>query len=182
MAGDVPPRIRAALLATEDSHFGSHPGIDWRGVLRAPLGLVTGTDQGGSTIHQQLARVVYEDGATDVPAKVRAVALAVKLHATWSDEEILRMYLDAVYFGHGFHGVRTAAQGYFGLEPDELDWAQATMLVGLVQAPSAYDPFEHPDRAAARQGHVLDRLVAVGALDRAEADAVAEQPWGLGGG
>ncbi|MGY2065192.1 biosynthetic peptidoglycan transglycosylase [Blastococcus sp. SYSU DS0619] len=181
LAAEVPPRIAAALLATEDSHFHEHPGIDWRGVLRAPLGLVTGEDQGGSTIHQQLARVVYEDGATDVPAKVRAVVLAVKLDAAWSDEEILRMYLDSVYFGHGFHGVRAAAEGYFGLAPDQLDWAQATVLVGLVQAPSAYDPFAHPERAAARQSHVLDRLVAVGALDRAEADDIATRPWGLAG-
>lgn len=182
LAAEVPPRIAAALLATEDSRFHAHPGIDWRGALRAPLELVTGRDQGGSTIHQQLARVVYEDGATDVPAKVRAVVLAVKVDRAWSDEEILRMYLDAVYFGHGFHGVRAAAEGYFGRAPDELDWAQATVLVGLVQAPSGYDPFVHPERAAARQSHVLGRLVAMGALERAEADDVAARPWGLVGG
>ena len=91
-------------MATEDSHFRSRLGIDWRGVLRAPLGLLTGRDQGGSTIHQQLARVVCEDGATDVPAEIRAVTLAVTLDVTWGDEEILRMYLDSVYFGQGFHG------------------------------------------------------------------------------
>ncbi|WP_346619932.1 biosynthetic peptidoglycan transglycosylase [Blastococcus montanus] len=178
---DVPPRIAAALLATEDSHFRSHPGIDWRGVLRAPLGLVTGVDQGGSTLHQQLARALYEDGATDPAAKARAVVLAVKLDRAWSDEQILRMYLDTAYFGHGFYGVRAAAEGYFGRAPEQLTWAQATMLVGLVQAPSAYDPLVHPERAAARQEHVLDRLVAVGALDRAEADEVAAQPWDLVG-
>jgi membrane peptidoglycan carboxypeptidase len=182
LAEDVPVRIAAALLATEDSHFADHIGIDWRGALRAPLGLVSGSDRGGSTLHQQLARVVYEDGATDPRAKARAVVLALKLDRAWSNEEILRMYLDAAYFGHGFYGVGAAAQGYFGLPPAELDWAQATVLVGLVQAPSAFDPLAHPERAQARQAHVLDRLVDVGTLERADADRIAAASWRLVGG
>ncbi len=177
--GEVPPRIAAALLATEDSHFADHVGIDWRGALRAPIGLVSGRDHGGSTLHQQLARVLYENGATDPSAKARAVVLAVKIDRAWSNLDILRMYLDAAYFGHGFYGVAAAAQGYFGLDPAELDWSQSTMLVGLVQAPSAYDPLVHPERAKARQTHVLDRLVAVGTLERADADVVAEGAWRL---
>lgn len=124
-------------------------------------------------MHQQLARVVYEDGATDPPAKARAVVLALKLDRAWSNEELLRMYLDAAYFGHGFYGVDAAARGYFGAAPGELDWAQATVLVGLVQAPSAYDPLVHPELARARQAHVLDRLVDVGTLERADADRIA---------
>jgi membrane peptidoglycan carboxypeptidase len=92
------------------------------------------------------------------------------------------MYLDAAYFGHGFYGVGAAAQGYFGLPPAQLDWAQATVLVGLVQAPSAYDPLVHPELAKARQAHVLDRLVAVGTLARADAEAIAVQPWRLAEG
>lgn len=179
LAGEIPPRIAAALLATEDSHFADHIGIDWRGALRAPLGLVSGTDRGGSTVHQQLGRVVYEDGATDPPAKARAVILAVKLDRGWSNEEILRMYLDAAYFGHGFYGVDAAARGYFDRAPADLDWAQATVLVGLVQAPSAYDPLVHPELAKARQAHVLNRLVDVGTLDREDADRIAATPWGL---
>ncbi|MGY1754995.1 transglycosylase domain-containing protein [Blastococcus sp. SYSU D01042] len=179
LQGEVPVRIAAALLATEDSRFADHIGIDWRGALRAPLGVVSGHDRGGSTLHQQLARVVYEDGATDPLAKARAVVLAVKIDRAWSNVDILRMYLDAAYFGHGFYGLGAAAQGYFGLTPAELDWAQASMLVGLVQAPSAFDPLVHPERAQARQAHVLDRLVEVGTLDRAEADQVAVTPWRL---
>lgn len=177
--GEVPPRIAAALLATEDSHFADHIGIDWRGALRAPVGLVSGRDRGGSTLHQQLARVLYEDGATDPLAKARAVVLAVKIDRGWSNLDILRMYLDAAYFGHGFYGVDAAAQGYFALPPADLDWAQASMLVGLVQAPSAFDPLVHPERAKARQSHVLDRLVDVGTLRRDEADAIAVAPWRL---
>jgi membrane peptidoglycan carboxypeptidase len=181
LAGELPPRVAAALLATEDSHFADHIGIDWRGAFRAPLGLVSGRDSGGSTLHQQLARVVYEDGATDPLAKARAVVLAIKIDRSWSNQDILRMYLDAAYFGHGFYGVEAASHGYFGLAPAELDWAQATVLVGLVQAPSAFDPLVHPERAKARQAHVLDRLVAVGTLERADADRIAEAGWRLVG-
>jgi membrane peptidoglycan carboxypeptidase len=176
---EVPPRIAAALLATEDSHFADHVGIDWRGALRAPLGLLSGTDRGGSTLHQQLARVVYEDGATDPLARARAVVLALKIDRAWSNQDILRMYLDAAYFGHGFYGVGAAAHGYFGLSPAQLDWAQATVLVGLVQAPSAYDPLAHPELAQARQAHVLDRLVDVGTLTRDDADRIAATSWRL---
>jgi membrane peptidoglycan carboxypeptidase len=182
LRGALPDRVVAALLATEDSRFEDHSlGLDWRGVLRAPLGLVAGRDLAGSTLEQQLAKNLYEDGAEDPVAKARSVALAVKLDTTWSKAQVLRMYLDAGYYGHGFWGVTDAAEGYFGAAPADLSWAQATVLAGLFQAPTAYDPFLHPERAAARQAHVLDRLVAVGTLTRSEADAVAEQPWGLPG-
>jgi penicillin-binding protein 1A len=179
LQGQLPERVVDAVLATEDSRFEHNDGLDWRGVLRAPFGLVTGRDLGGSTLEQQLVKNLYEDGDSGPVAKAQAVALAVKLDTTWTKDQILRMYLDAGYFGHGFWGLAAAAEGYFGVAPTDLSWAQASVLAGLLQAPSAYDPFLHPDLAAARQSHVLDRLVAVGDLSRAEADAVADQPWGL---
>jgi membrane peptidoglycan carboxypeptidase len=180
LAGALPERVVAALLATEDSRFEEHSlGVDWRGALRAPLGVLAGEDLAGSTLEQQLAKNLYEDGAEDPVAKARSVVLAIKLDTGWGKADVLRMYLDAGYYGHGFWGIAGAAEGYFGVSPADLSWAQATVLAGLFQAPSAYDPFLHPERAAARQAHVLDRLVAVGSLTRPEADAVAEQPWGL---
>ncbi|MGY1858048.1 transglycosylase domain-containing protein [Modestobacter sp. SYSU DS0290] len=179
LEGELPDRVVAAVLATEDSHFEHHIGVDWRGALRAPIGVVTGEDLGGSTLDQQLAKNVYEDGQAGVLDRVSAVVLALKLDAEWSKEDLLRMYLDDAYFGHGFTGVVDAAQGYFGRAPGELSWTQASLLAGLLQAPSAYDPFVHPERAAARQAHVLDRLVAVGELTRAEADEVADDEWAL---
>ncbi len=179
LQGELPERATLAVLATEDSRFADHVGVDWRGALRAPWGVVTGVDQGGSTLDQQLAKNLYEDGAADPLARLRSVVLAVKLDAHWSKEELLRMYLDMAYFGHGFHGVTAASEGYFGLAPDQLSWSQASLLAGLLQAPSAYDPLQHPERAAARQEHVLDRLVDVGTLTRAEADEVADASWEL---
>jgi membrane peptidoglycan carboxypeptidase len=183
VASRRPERVVAALPATEDSRFEEHSvGVDRRGALRAPLGLLAGEDLAGSTLEQQLAKNLYEDGAEDPVAKARSVVLAIKLDTRWSKAVVLRMYLDAGYYGHGFRGIADAAEGCFGVSPADLSWAQATVLAGLFQAPSAYDPFRQPERAAARQAHLLDRLVAVGGLTRSEADAVAEQPWGLLGG
>ncbi|MGY1813497.1 biosynthetic peptidoglycan transglycosylase [Blastococcus sp. SYSU D00820] len=179
LTGELPERLVVAVLATEDSRFADHPGIDWRGALRAPLGVVLGRDLGGSTLEQQLAKNLYGDGDTGPAAKAQAVVLALKLSAGWTKEEVLRMYLDTAYYGHGYTGVVAASEGYFGVPPGELSWAQASLLAGLLQAPSAYDPVVHPELAAARQAHVLDRLVDVGALSRAEADDVGDQAWEL---
>ena len=179
--GAVPARVADALTATEDSRFADNDGVDWRGVARQPWGLVTGQDLGGATLEQQLVKNLYEDGRNGPVEKVREVALALKIDDGFSKAQILRMYLDDGYYGHGFYGLVDAAEGYFGVAPSQLSWAQATVLAGLFQAPSAYDPLEHPDLARARQAHVLDRLVAVGTLTRSEADAVATADWGLVG-
>jgi len=89
------------------------------------------------------------------------------------------MYLSAVYFGHGFYGLPAAARGYFATAPADLSWAQASMLAGLVQAPSAYDPYAHLDLARRRQRHVLDQLVATGTLTASQADTAFAAPLGL---
>ncbi|MCZ2818624.1 biosynthetic peptidoglycan transglycosylase [Modestobacter sp. VKM Ac-2984] len=173
------PAFVQALLATEDAGFASHPGVSPTGAVRAFWGLLSGTDQGGSTLVQQLAKNVYLDGENGPVQKAEAVLLALELDATYSKDELLRMYLDNGYYGHGFVGLPEATEGYFGVPPDQLSWAQATLLAGLFQAPTAYDPLVHPDRAAQRQAHVLDRLVDEGALSRDQADEVAADDWGL---
>jgi penicillin-binding protein 1A len=179
LAGAVPAKIAAALIATEDSRFQSTPGVDPLGLVREPLGVVTGRDEGGATLEQQLAKNLYGGGSGSVVTKAEDVVLALKLDRSWTKAQILRMYLDDGYYGSGFYGLTEAAQGYFGERPDQLTWAQASLLAGLFQAPSAYNPFLHADAARARQAHVLDRLVATGHLSRAEADAVAREDWGL---
>jgi membrane peptidoglycan carboxypeptidase len=179
LTGPVPDRIATALTATEDSRFQHTPGIDPLGMIREPLGVVTGRDEGGATLEQQLAKNLYGDGSGGLLAKSQTVVVALKLDRSWTKTQILRMYLDDGYYGHGFYGLTSASAGYFGVAPQQLTWAQASLLAGLFQAPSAYDPIVHPDAARARQQHVLDRLVATGHLSRAEADAVAKQDWGL---
>jgi penicillin-binding protein 1A len=179
LQGAVPTRMAEALIATENSRFYSDPGVDPVSVLRAPIALVLNRDQGGATLEQQLAKNLYEPGPQGLAVRAAEGILALKLDASWSKAQILRMYLDDGYYGHGFYGLTSAAQGYFGVRPAQLTWFQASLLAGLFQAPSAYDPFRHADLARVRQTHVLNRLVAVGDLTRAEADRVLAEPWAL---
>jgi penicillin-binding protein 1A len=179
LQGAVPTKLADALIATEDTRFEHHVGIDPIGVVRAAWGGLTGTDEGGSTLDQQLAKNLYQGGRQSITDRVQSVVLALKLDATWSKDDLLRMYLDDGYYGNGFYGLAAASEGYFGVQPTDLGWAQATLLAGLFQAPSAYDPFLHPELAKERQAHVLNRLVTVGTLTRAEADKIAGQSWDL---
>jgi membrane peptidoglycan carboxypeptidase len=181
LSGPVPTRMADALLATEDSRFYRTPGVDPVIVTRLPYALISGLDPGGATLEQQLVKNLYEPDRTGITAKAAEAVLALKLDRTWSKQQILRMYLDDGYYGHGFYGLTAASEGYFGVAPADLTWAQASLLAGLFQAPSAYDPLEHFAAARVRQMHVLDRLVAVGDLTRPQVDAVAAQPWGLRG-
>jgi membrane peptidoglycan carboxypeptidase len=179
LQGAVPLKMADALIATENSRFYSTPGVDPISVARAPIAVALNRDQGGATLEQQLAKNLYEQGSQSLTARAAEGVLALKLDASWSKAQILRMYLDDGYYGHGFYGLTSAAKGYFGVRPAAMTWSQASLLAGLFQAPSAYDPFRHSDVARARQAHVLDRLVAVGTLSRAQADRIAVEPWGL---
>lgn len=177
----VPDHVAAALVATEDSRFYSHHGLDTLGVLRAGLGALNpgGTDSGGATLDQQLAKNLYTGGASSTWDKVQQAGLALKLDHTYAKVAILEMYTQVAYFGHGYYGLAAASCGYFGLGPDLLDWAQSTLLAGLVQAPSAYDPVTHPDLARSRQSAVLTRLVDTGTLSAAGAATIAGTAWRL---
>jgi penicillin-binding protein 1A len=155
--------------------------VDPVSVLRFPIASVLQRDQGGATLEQQLTKNLYEQGNSGASAKAAEAVLALKLDRRWSKQQILTMYLDDGYYGHGFYGLTAASRGYFGVDPGALSWAQASVLAGLFQAPTAYDPLAHPAAARARQLHVLDRLVAVGTLGRAQADSIARQPWDLRG-
>jgi penicillin-binding protein 1A len=174
--GHVPARLSQALLATEDSRFYRDPALDPLGVGRAVIGMVTGDgNEGGATIEQQLAKMLYAPGTT-LSAELEQVGVAFRLDAMYTKAHILAMYLDAAYFGDGAYGCTAAAEHYFGLPPGKLSWAQASLLAGLVQAPTEYDPHGHLALARSRQRHVLARLVATGALTAARADRVYDEP------
>ena len=173
----VPHKFAAALIATEDHRFGSEPGVDPYAIARVMLaGLTGGGDQGGATLYQQLAKVLYTPGKGGIPTEIEQIALAIKLKYSYRDMQILRMYSAVVYFGHGFYGLAAASCGYFGRQPDKLSWPQAAVLAGLVQAPSAYDPLQFPRLARAREQHVISRLVATGVLTRRRAAAALMVP------
>jgi penicillin-binding protein 1A len=173
----VPARFAAALEATEDHRFNHEPGIDPFAVARVAWARLSGQgDQGGATLYQQLAKLLYTPGQSGAGAEFTQVALAVKLRYSYSGAEILRMYSAVVYFGHGFWGLGAASCGYFGVRPAALSWPEAAVLAGLVQAPSAYDPLANPALARAREQHVVSRLVAVGTLGTRQGAAALRVP------
>jgi membrane peptidoglycan carboxypeptidase len=165
----VPARFKSALISTEDHRFASEPGFDPFALGRVALSFVTGRDQGGATLYQQLAKLLYGRGHGRLTVAIYELALGIKLKFSYSGEQILRMYSGVTYFGHGYYGLAAASCGYFGRQPGGLSWPQAAVLAGLVQAPSAYDPLDHPALARSREGHVLSRLVATRALTARQA-------------
>lgn len=177
-----PQRFSQALVATEDHRFYSvfDPGVDPFAVGRAALGQILGwRDQGGSTIEQQLAKMLYTPRDHGTSAKLEQVALAIKLSFTYAKPDILAMYASVVYFGSGYYGLENASCGYFGKPAASLTWAQAAMMVGIIDAPSIYNPRVNPEYASARERHVLARLVTVGDITEAQAKAELAQPIGL---
>jgi membrane peptidoglycan carboxypeptidase len=174
--GVIPRKVAKALLATEDSRFYGDPALDPRGLVRGAWGAVTGnSNAGGATIEVQLAKLLYTPGREGFKASLEQIGLAIKLDAHYTKREILAMYLNVAYFGDGAYGVVAAAHHYFGLPARQLDWAQASLLAGLVQAPTDYDPHGHLTLALERRAHVLQRLVATGVLTKARAAAISKQ-------
>jgi membrane peptidoglycan carboxypeptidase len=176
----VPENFARPLVATEDHRFYAEPGIDALAVGRAVEGKLTGgQDQGGATIEQQLAKMLYTPGQSGLAAELKQVALAVKLNATYSKAQILRLYAEVAYYGHGYYGLQAASCGYFGRPPSELTVNQGAMLAGVVNAPSIDDPVNDPLNARARLAHVIARMVAVGYLTAAQGTRELSAPLGI---
>ncbi len=173
----LPVKLADAVVAVEDEHFYSNVFLNvFDGAARAGLAtLRRGGDPGGSTIAQQLAKILYPHGA-GLGGILEEIGLGVKLSLTFSKQQILDMYLNAVYYGNGYWGEAAAARGYFGVSPRQMSWAEASMLAGLPQAPSAYDPVRHFGLAKQRQRHVLNQLVSNHLLTRNAADAAYRAP------
>ena len=168
----LPAKLSAAVVAVEDEHFYSNVALNvFDGAARAALASFHANgDPGGSTIAQQLAKQLY-GGGTGVGATLQEIGLGVKLALSNPKPAILEMYLNAIYFGNGYWGYVAAAHGYFGVDPNNLTWAEAAMLAGLAEAPSAYDPVQHLTLAKERERHVLDQLVVNRYLSAAQANA-----------
>ncbi|MEV2276271.1 transglycosylase domain-containing protein [Nocardiopsis sp. NPDC049922] len=187
---EVSPWVPAALLAIEDDRFHDHHGFDPRGVLRAALLTALGDTQGGSTLTQQYVKnLLIESADTEEEAaraserslarKLVELRYAVGLERRLTKDEILEGYLNLAYFGAGAHGIEIAARRYFSVPAADLDPGQAATLVGLVRAPSYYDPLTNPEAARKRRDLVLERMVAVGRISRAEADGYLARDLGL---
>ena len=169
-AGEIPDTVADAIIASEDRSFRSNRGVSLTGVGRAVYGVVTGRDLGGgSTITQQYVKNAYGDDSPTYARKVREAIIAVKVDQRVSKPEILASYLNTIYFGRGAYGIQSAAQQYFGIDAAQLTHEQAALLVGLVPAPSAYEPRTNPAKAQERYDYVMASMVETGAIPAAEA-------------
>ena len=177
----MPMSLRQAVVAVEDADFYHHDGLDLTAVARASWANVRSgsMSQGGSTITQQYVKNVLTGPEHSIGRKVREAILAVKLEHTSSKREILKGYLNTVYLGHGAYGVQAAARTYFDRDAKDLSLLQSATLAGLIAAPSARDPFEHPGQALRYRTFALSRMVEVGSLDPDRAERLELRPLGL---
>jgi penicillin-binding protein 1A len=181
----IPRILQQAVVATEDERFYRHHGIDVIGLVRAiPYDIAhLSFGQGASTITEQEAKVLYLRGNDHTPwRKLQDAALALKIESRYSKAQILTAYLNSAYFGENAYGIWAAGERYFGVRPARLGSAEASLLAGLIQAPSAYDPLRHGELARARQVEVLRSLVRNRALTEAQAAATLARPLRLRGG
>ncbi|MBI4425066.1 MAG: PBP1A family penicillin-binding protein [Elusimicrobia bacterium] len=174
----IPVDLQNAVLATEDTDFFRHWGVSPKGMLRAALrnflhGRVV---QGGSTLTQQLAKLIFLTPERKITRKLREMLLAVQLERNFSKEEILQLYLNQIYFGHGAYGVQAAARIYFGKDVTELTLGECAMLAGLIKYPGGYSPFTQAKRAQARRKLVLGRMLDEGFVKDEEAKQAAAEP------
>jgi penicillin-binding protein 1A len=178
---EIPPFVVDALLSAEDRNFFAHWGFDLRGFTRAlAVNLVKGSiEQGGSTVTQQLARMLFLNRAQTLERKIKEALTALKVERAFSKTEILEIYLNQYYFGHGAYGIQAASQLYFGKDARNLDIQEAALLAGLLQAPSRLTPLRHPDQAMARRNTVLSMMVDADRLDARMAESLKAMPLGL---
>ena len=176
---EIPPRLIEALLAIEDTMFFEHKGINVGAIFRAVFkDIVAGSlIEGASTITQQLVKNTLLTREKKFSRKIKEVLLSLKIDATLSKEQILERYLNQIYFGHGYYGVKTAARGYFHKELYELTLKEIGILVGLPKAPSFYAPTKNYEPALGRANRVLTRMYSLGWIEEATfVSALQEQP------
>lgn len=175
---NIPRYLRQATVAIEDRPFYKHRGIDPKGMLRAAwVNLrARGIQQGGSTITQQLARNMWLSQERTLSRKLKEIILAVELERRYSKEEILEMYLNEVYYGHGAYGVRRAARRYFNKDVKDLTLAECALLAGIPRSYVVFSPYRHPDRARARRHQVLVAMQEEGYITPEELAAADKEP------
>ncbi len=181
----IPAHVREAVIAIEDERFYRHNGVDPRAILRAARTNVEAgaTEQGGSTITQQYVKQeILEDDSPTFERKLQEASTAIQLERRYSKDRILELYLNAIYFGNGAYGIEAAAHQYFGIPATDLNVQQGALLAGLIQRPSATDPYDHPEAAVARRTLVLQRMAANDMLSPLEAYAAGVQPLQLASG
>ena len=175
---NVPQRLQDAFLATEDSRFYEHHGLDPVGIARAIFVAVNngGASQGASTITQQLARNFFLTPEKTIIRKAREAVLAIEIENALSKQEILELYLNQIFLGYRSYGVAAAAQTYFGKNLDELTLSEMAVIAGLPKAPSTMNPLYSPKRAEERRNVVLGRMLDENKITKAEYDSAIKEP------
>ncbi|MCD8525243.1 MAG: transglycosylase domain-containing protein [Gammaproteobacteria bacterium] len=186
MFKDIPKPLLDAVIATEDQHFYSHPGVDFLGLVRAAIVLVsTGNkSQGGSTITMQVARNFFLSNKKTFARKFNEILLALKIDHDLGKDAILELYFNKVFLGEHAYGFGAAAQVYYGKSLQELSLAEFAMLAGLPKAPSTANPIVNPQKAKERRHHVLLRMLETGVItpqqfEEADATPLSEKYHGL---
>jgi len=167
----IPQTLKEAFIAAEDARYFKHKGIDFVSIIRAFFkNLEAGTIvQGGSTITQQVTKSFFLTPERSYKRKIKEAILAYRIDKAFSKAEVLYLYLNQIYLGHGAYGVEAAAENYFGKTTNDLNLAECAILAGLPQAPSRYSPFWYPERAKQRQIYVLNRMVSEGFITNIQA-------------
>ena len=175
---DVPDMLIKALIATEDTRFYSHLGLDLRGIIRATYRNFRARRvvEGGSTLTQQLAKVLFLTPDRSYSRKFKEMILALRIEQRYTKQEILLLYLNQIYFGSGAYGVEAASQIYFGKHARDLTVAECALLAGIPRSPKYYSPFKSPQSAVGRRAYVLNRMAAAGIISRAQADEAKRTP------
>ncbi len=167
---NLPRFVIQSFVAAEDARFFRHQGIDFRSIVRAFFKNMEagGIVQGGSTITQQVAKGLFLSPEKKYIRKLKEAILAYKIDRYLKKYEILNLYLNHIYLGHGTYGIEAASQQYFGKPAEQITLPEAALLAGLPKAPSRYSPFLHPDRARQRQVYVLERMAEDGYITEEE--------------
>ncbi len=167
---DIPPRVVEALIAIEDTQFFEHNGINLDAISRAIIKDIKAGAlvEGASTLTQQLVKTLVLSREKKIMRKIKEALLSIRLETILTKEEILERYLNQVYFGHGYYGIKTAAKGYFKKELYELNLKEIAILVGLPRAPSFYDPTKNLKFALARANQVVNRMNTLGWINKSE--------------
>jgi penicillin-binding protein 1A len=178
---EIPKIVIQAFIAAEDAQFFEHDGISPTAILRAAIanfraGYVV---QGGSTITQQVAKSLFLTPDRNMVRKIKEAILAYRLERNLNKEEILYLYLNQIYLGHGAHGIKAAARAYFDKEPEEITLPEAALLAALPRAPSRFNPFSNPSRAKQRQIYTLSRMVENEFITREQMREAAALPLRL---
>ncbi len=176
---EIPGRVIETLLATEDTSFFEHPGVNINAVLRALIKDIKAGKkvEGASTITQQLVRNIYLNRKKTITRKLTEMMIAMKVEHILSKEQILERYLNQIYLGHGYYGIKTAAMGYFHKDLKDLNLKEIAMLIALPKGPSLYDPVKHYELNLKRADWILKRLYTLGWITPEEyKNAILKRP------